>query len=339
MQYTLIARRFGLHCCLALMLGITSLAPLQAETTYSGRAFAAFVNTPLTGPFHISDTGDLPSSGGFRSDALFTTRGIDPVDDILIADVLVASTSGAGDRARSSASLANVTVLSGSPAELNASFVRAETEATCDSVSGSSEIAELTFGGQTLEVTGAPNQTVTIPGVATLIINEQTSSSRGAYREITVNAIHLIVPGVAEVILSGAHSDIKCAPPPPRVVHDFVTGGGWIVTGGRGHFGFNVGFKGARNEPVAHFHYIDQKAGLKMKATSLTLYEQGPTPNSRRFEGQCEVNGVPGHTYRIDVADFGEPGRGRDTFRIVLSNGYVADGILDGGNIQLHTAK
>ncbi len=36
------------------------------------------------------------------------------------------------------------------------------------------------------------------------------------------------------------------------------------------------------------------------------------------------------------VQDNGEPGRGVDFFHLDLSNGYVAEGYLAGGNIQLH---
>ena len=57
----------------------------------------------------------------------------------------------------------------------------------------------------------------------------------------------------------------------------------------------------------------------------------------RVFEGEAEVNGTPGYTYRVEVADNGEPGRRTDRLKISLSyNNYSADGTLEGGNIQLH---
>jgi hypothetical protein len=41
-------------------------------------------------------------------------------------------------------------------------------------------------------------------------------------------------------------------------------------------------------------------------------------------------------TYVIEVKDLGEPGR-RDTYRIILSNGYDSgEHTLEGGNIQIH---
>src|SRR5207249_7482465 len=208
----------SLAACAILVGGIAWAIPVQAQTTYSGRAFAAFVNTSLTGPIFITDTGELPPSGGFRSDALLDTRDLHLalLDSALTAEVLAASASGASGVAESSASLANVRVLPGTSTQVTASFIGARTEATCAGGKGSTELADLTFGGQTIQVPpgGFPaNFTVTIPGVATLatlIVNEQMVTTSGTYHEIRVNAIHLIVPGVADVILSSAKSDINC---------------------------------------------------------------------------------------------------------------------------------
>jgi hypothetical protein len=44
------------------------------------------------------------------------------------------------------------------------------------------------------------------------------------------------------------------------------------------------------------------------------------------------VNGVA-TTYRIDVDDFGNPGRGMDNFSITTGVGYSVGGVLTAGNI------
>src|SRR6058998_2699881 len=92
-----------------MIVGVIATSPAQAQTTFSGRAFAAFVSTALTGPIFISDTGQLSPSGGFRSDALLDTRDLElaTLNNLLTAEVLAASTSGASGKAESSASLAN----------------------------------------------------------------------------------------------------------------------------------------------------------------------------------------------------------------------------------------
>jgi hypothetical protein len=327
---------------LLLALGLAGASPVQAATTYSGRAFAAFVNTAVTGPVYLSDTGELAPTGGFRADSLLSTQGT-PVWGVLQAEVLVASTSGASGVADSSASLLNVVVLPGTSTQLTASLVRAETEATCAGVRGASEIADVIFGGMAVAVTGQPNQTVNIPNplggppLATLIINEQTTGSSGTYSEIRVNALHLLVPGVAEVILSSAKSDINCQPPVPLgPCHDFVTGGGWIQSAtSRANFGFNAGFHDGSTTPEVHLNYIDHATGKHVKAISIAIYKVGNTSTSRHFEGEAEVDGTPGYYYWVDVAD-NEPGGRLDTFSLQLNNGYGDQGTLQGGNIQLH---
>ena len=330
--------------CLLLIFGFAWAAPAQADITYSGRAFAAFVNVPTlsVGPQFISDTGELPPSGGFKS-AEFATFG---VPGVLNANLLVASTSGANSVARSAASLAEVVVLPGNAAQVTASFVRAESEATCNGVRGATEITNLTFGGQAIAVDPfAPNQTFVIPNpmggpsLATLVINEQKTSTGAGAQDITVNALHLTLATGDEVILSSAHSDVQgcpgCAPTPSCA--DFVTGGGWIKAGNsKANFGFNAGFKPGSSTPEVHFNYVDHNTGMQMKATSISVYRQGNTATTRHLEGNAEINGVAGSTYSIDVADNGEPGRNTDTLKISLSNGYSAGGTLEGGNIQLH---
>src|SRR2546426_2669304 len=322
-----------------------------AGVTYSGRAFGAFVNVNLlglvVGPETLSDTGPLPPSGGLLTNQLETVT----IPGVLSATLMPTMTSGANGVARSEASLADLVLLPGNAAAVTASFVRAETEATCNGVRGETEVAEVKFGGQDIVVVPfAPNQTFVIPDpavgppVATLIINEQNTSSGGGTQDITVNALHLTVmaSGVvaAEVILSHAHSDVQgCpgCPPKPPCSTDFVTGGGWIKVGNsKANFGFNAGFKPNSSTPEIHFNYIDHNSGMQMKATSISVYRQGDTATTRHMEGNAEIDGVPGFTYSIEVADNGEPGRNTDTLKINLSNVYSAGGPLDGGNIQLH---
>jgi hypothetical protein len=137
----------GLPCVLAsllLIFGFAWASPLKAEVTYSGRAFGAFVSVPALGiSTTLSDTGELPPSGGFQSAELAAVE----VPNVLAAKLLVASTSGANSVARSAASLAELVVLPGHAARVTAFLVRAESEATCNGVRGATEVVDLTFGG------------------------------------------------------------------------------------------------------------------------------------------------------------------------------------------------
>src|SRR5438128_9140458 len=320
--------------------------------THSGRAFGAFVFVDVSllgvavGPETLSDTGELPPSGGLQTNQLETVT----IPGVLSATLMATMTSGANGVARSEASLAELAVLPGNPAAVTASFVRAESEATCSGVRGATEVADVTFGGTAIMVDPfAPNQTFDVPGVARLVINEQKTSTGGGTQDITVNAIHLTVTAdsvvTAEVILSSAHSDVQgCpgCPPKPPCSTDFVTGGGWIKVGNsKANFGFNAGFKPNSSTPEIHFNYIDHNSGMQMKATSISVYRQGDTATTRHMEGNAEIDGVPGFTYSIEVADNGEPGRHTDTFAIELNgaNFHYSAGsgeTLEGGNIQLH---
>ena len=308
-----------------------ALADSTDRTTYSGQATVVQANV-LGLETVLSDTGPLPPSGGALEASLLEAN----VSGLLTAEVLHASTVGQGKESNSEASVANVSLTVGGNA-IAADFLAARARAACGGsgpvTSGSSEIAVLTVNGQTVAVTGAPNQRVDLPLGGYVIINEQTSARAG---DITVNAVHVSIPGIADVIISSAHADVTCR---PKCVSagDFVTGGGWITgtpSGARGNFGVAGGIK--QGAFWGHLVYMDHGDGLKVKGTGVTAYTG--TGDTRHIEGTATVNGQRGFTYSVDVTDNGEPGR-NDTFSLRLSNGYTASGKLAGGNIQLHGAK
>jgi hypothetical protein len=68
------------------------------------------------------------------------------------------------------------------------------------------------FAGVSVVVTGAANQTVSIPGVATLVLNEQIFAAGS----ITVNALRLSLAPGDELTICSTHSDIECSPTPTR---------------------------------------------------------------------------------------------------------------------------
>lgn len=296
--------------------------------TFSGRA--TVVNATVLGTqIVLSDTKDLPSSGG----ALRSTLLEADVPGVLTAEVLHAATLGMGDRSRAAASVANLNLTVGGNT-ISAAFLRSQATAVCGpNLSGSSEIAVLVINGESIVVSGEPNQTINLPLGGQVIINEQTSTKNGDYGGITVNALHVIIPGVADVIIASAHADIKCTGNPTCNGGDFVTGGGWIVapSGSKGNFGVAGGIK--NGSLWGHLTYIDHGANVKVKATSITAYVI-ISATTRKIDGTCEINGAPG-TFSVLVSDNGEPGR-NDVFDLTLSNGYKATGKLAGGNIQLH---
>jgi hypothetical protein len=306
-----------------------------AQTSFSGQATVIRASVLGFAPIVLSDTGPLPSSGGAQEASLLEAS----VQGLLSASVLHAATVGQGDQSRSEASVANLS-LTVAGNSIGADFLMSRASATCNgakpTTAGSSEIVALVINGQSIVISTQPNQTVSLP-VGSVVINEQSSVNHGNYGEMKVNALHVTVPGVADVIVSSASADITCAPPLPPC-SDFVTGGGLITgtpSGARGNFGVAGGIK--NSALWGHLVYIDHGNGMKVRGTGVTAYT-GTGTTSRHIEGTAEVNGQSGFTYKVDVADNGEPGR-LDTFELRLSNAYVASGNLAGGNIQLHVCK
>src|SRR5437867_5533555 len=324
-------------CVLTVSLLLSLLSwPAQSasanNTAFSGEATVVQATVLGLPPIVLSDTGALDSTGGAREASLLDAN----VPGLLTAEVLHASTVGQGQRSSSEASVANVTLTVGGNT-ISAGLLRARATAECHngtaSVSGSSEIVDLVVNGQAVVVSGQPNQTISLP-VGRVIINEQQSSVSGNTGDITVNALHVVVDGVADVIISSAHADITCGGP-VCPGGDFVTGGGWITgtpSGAKGTFGVAGGIKNGAlwGDPT----YIDHDpCGPKVKGTGVTAYTV-VNATTRHIEGTADINGRSGF-YQVDVSDNGEPGR-NDTFNLQLSDGYHASGSLAGGNIQLH---
>src|SRR6266496_2665117 len=303
---------------------------------YSGRATVVQATVLGLDPITLVDAGPLPSSGGAEGQTLLEAN----VPGVLSAEVLHAATSGQGSRSSSEASVAELSVTAGGNT-VSAGFLMARAEAKCTggnaSVSGSSEIARLVINNdQTIVVSGAPNQTIPLPN-GRVIINEQQSGSG----DITVNALHIIVDGIADVVIASAHADITCPttpPPPPPTCPDFITGGGWIdatPSGAKANFAVAGGVKNGAF--WGHLSYIDHGPnGPKVKGTGVTGYGGAPDATTRWIEGSAEIDGQSG-SYRVEVADEGEPGRA-DRFHLHLSNGYDATGVLNGGNLQPHNS-
>jgi len=332
--------RFLVAAVSILLLSVPRTAA-AACSAFGGRATVVQANALGVVPVVLSDTGNLDSTGGAKEAALLNTS----VPGLATAEVMHATAVGQDNYSRSEASVAslNLTMLGNT---ISADFLMARANANCGTggatVGGSSEIAGLVVNGQSVVVTGSPNQTISLPGGVMIILNEQVSSVQGGNGSISVNALHVTAPGVADALVSTALAVIG----PLLVVgggggggncEDFVTGGGWITKdGAKGNFGVAGGIR--KGEFWGHLEYIDHGKGMKVKGTGVTAYTSDPdpiaNPNTRIIQGTADIDGESG-TYTVKVTDNGEPGRG-DVFMISLSNEYMAGGTLDGGNIQLH---
>ncbi|HVF20227.1 MAG TPA: choice-of-anchor P family protein [Mycobacteriales bacterium] len=338
--------------------------PAATLTTYSGDAQVVDVDLMLLSPglsvpitVDLVRAGPLPSSGGMLDDSLLTIDDPSPDELFLTGEVASAATMGGSDEwgshhSESFASVAAVDLRLGPTTPptpttivISAGLLQARSEATCKDggvvLAGSSQIANLVVNGTPIVVSGAPNQTVEVPGVASIIINEQTRTPN----QITVTALHVVLPSgddaalgsvlTGDVIISRAESDITCGSNPPEEcpVKDFVTGGGWITlpSGEKGTFGFVGGLKS--NGLQGHLMYIDHGTGPRVAGTAVTAYSGDGSARTVTYSGT--VDGVA-DSIDLAIADNGEPGGGVDDFAL-SSAAYSASGPrITKGNIALH---
>jgi hypothetical protein len=164
---------------------------------------------------------------------------------------------------------------------------------------------------------------------------------------------------------------IATAAPPEVSTPGEATGGGFIdpLTGealdlaallvqsssntasvnGKATLGFTV--KCCSGGVTGNLTYNDHAANERIKATSFTLLSIRASTAAEcltggahaRFRGTADENGTPGHSIRVDVDDCGEPGSegtAPDRFEIHVDEptGYMASGVLVGGNIQVRSA-
>lgn len=97
---------------------------------------------------------------------------------------------------------------------------------------GTVSILNGTIGGLTPNGAVAPNTTVTIPLVATVILNEQTPANPGT-GDLVVNAIHITLLGGTQDIIIG-HAE--CGPAPDGTASPMASGTGLYL--GLGLLGF-----------------------------------------------------------------------------------------------------
>lgn len=183
--------------------GLLAWPRAGAAQTAAGNARAAGVTTfGLFGGTTtvLADTGTLAGTDDARDAASVTAN----VPSVLSGEVLHAVTIGWPDQVVSQASLGSLSLTVGGTG-ISADFVMATATAVLgDAGSGSSLVDNLSIGGVPVEVTGEPNQTISIAG-GQVVINEQTVSAAGT----TVNALHATVSGVADVVVASATAGIQ----------------------------------------------------------------------------------------------------------------------------------
>jgi hypothetical protein len=159
----------------------------------SGYARAVQANTS-SGSATLADTGTL----GGPTDARESSANEVAIPSLLSGRTLHATTIGWSDQVSSEASIAGLAITVGGHS-IGADFVQART------ISGrrsniAVNIHGLTVDGNTIAVSGNPNQTITIAG-GRIVIDERSGN--------TVNALHIIIDGVADVVIASASASAQ----------------------------------------------------------------------------------------------------------------------------------
>jgi len=119
---------------------------------------------------------------------------------------LHAASIGWSDQAYSEASLGTLGMMVAGNG-ISADFIMSRALAvTGASPLGAAQIDGLVINGLPVAVSGAPNQTIPLFG-GRLILNEQQASSTG----IVVNALHVIVDGIADVVIASSAADMPAS--------------------------------------------------------------------------------------------------------------------------------
>jgi hypothetical protein len=320
-----------------------------AAASYSGRAIAVRIDGDSNGPIVISDTGALPSAGGHLA---VSTADVNLANGGLKIDSADAEANGEGNGASAEARITGFRaeiVMTNFNTVIEADYIASSANVTADQhgalqAAASVQIDNLRVNGQSITVTGQPNQVVDLPDIDTkLIINEQANAGGESSGDIAMVGLHFWacdIEGLVGEVSAGM--TVTGSPPPPQQGDcGKVTGGGWISgtpSGDKGTFGMSGGIR--RGEFWGHLTYQDHATGMKVQSTAVTNFDDDPSDfNGRMITYAVTIDGQPG-TAQLRVVDNGEPGRD-DIFDLTLSNGYHAAGDLGGahpggGNIQVH---
>ncbi|MGH2436012.1 MAG: choice-of-anchor P family protein [bacterium] len=181
----------------AVLAGVVGWPTASGAQTGQARAVQAAVLGSTTG---LSDTGTLTGSDDARQASQVT--GVVP--SLLTAEVLHATTIGWPDQSVAEASLATLELIVAGNG-ISAGFVMARAFAALGDVgAGDTTIDDLSINGVPIAVTGEPNQTIPIPG-GRVVINEQWHILPSG---MAVNALHVVVDGVADVVIASAMAGI-----------------------------------------------------------------------------------------------------------------------------------
>jgi hypothetical protein len=201
---------------LASFAGDASYLPSEATGTasilyYTGRAYALSAKVGPLQPTVVSDTGEVLTASESTAEKYLARVSLVPVTATALSSSIV--TGDAQSTANAAVGEISINLL-GIPA-VRAKVVRATSTSACADLeataSGGVTIQSLSIGGVLQSTTNpAPNTEIKV-GLATITLNEQKPVP-DASAGLMVNAIRVAAPGVADIVVASAKSDIHNCP-------------------------------------------------------------------------------------------------------------------------------
>jgi len=221
----------------SLLLAPLAQAAPPAGCTVAGEAFGAQITA--AGVLNLAKVADVVLPGAPATVANATVTGVLTSGNVTDSSTDVSTPTQAS--ATSTSNVQNVAILG---AAVTADSVTAVATSVSNGASASSSPAGTTFAN--LRINGvaqgavAANTTVPLPGIGSVIINEQVPSGNGTTTSgLLVNALHVrvttagILPAGSEVIIASALSNAACSVPlvpaaaaPPNTPTSSGGGGG-----------------------------------------------------------------------------------------------------------------
>lgn len=196
--------RSALAAVVVMVVGLLAWPTASRAQTLSGQGTAvqanvySFLGTIAT---VLGDTGVIGATNSEQD----VGQEAGSVTSLLNADVLSSSTYSYSDEVDSVSSLGDLNLMVAGVSITADSVVAEASQVLGAASSGTSYVGNLAINGAPVFLTGDPNQTIAIPG-GQVVINEQTISPTGA---AVVNALHVTVAGVADVVIASAKAGIS----------------------------------------------------------------------------------------------------------------------------------
>jgi hypothetical protein len=221
-----LARRAGLTALTGVAAAVAMLAAAMPASAApgDGSAYAAKVNVTLLGSPAVSVGPLSPSDTNGPTHAALATITVPGIltTGAVTSNATLDENTGV---VHSDASIAGAKVTLGL-AKITAGVIQSHCDATQSGVTGDATLANVAIPGVQVPVDPAPNTTINVLNLLTIVFNEQISHGDGS---LTVNAIHIklnALVGSGDVILSSS----TCGPAAPPM--PMASGAGlWVGLG------------------------------------------------------------------------------------------------------------